>query len=186
MAVMACYSPATMIVRRYGGKEPRVGARVFVADNATLIGDVELGEDVSIWYGAVLRGDIHSIRVGARSNIQDNSVVHVEHGTGPAIIGEEVTVGHAAVVHGCTVENRALIGIGAKILSHAVIGEQALVAAGSVVQEGMQVPPRTLIAGVPARVKRDLRPEELARMDRGWRAYVEYKDEYLKLIAHSS
>jgi carbonic anhydrase/acetyltransferase-like protein (isoleucine patch superfamily) len=174
-----------MIVRRYGGKEPRLANRVFVADNATLIGDVELGDDCSIWFGSVVRGDIHYIRIGARTNVQDNSVLHVEQGTGPVLIGDEVTVGHAAIVHGCTVEHRALIGIGATILSHAVIGEQALVAAGSVVQEGMQVPPRTLVAGVPARVKRELKPEELARMDRGWRVYVEYKDEYLKLSALS-
>ena len=175
-----------MILRPYAGKEPRIGARCFVAENATLIGDVELGEDSSIWFGTVLRGDIHFIRVGARSNIQDNSVVHVEHGTGPAIIGDDVTVGHAAVVHGCTVERGALIGIGAKVLSHAVVGEYALVAAGSVVQEGMQIPPRTLVAGVPAKIKRDLKPEELQRMDRGWRVYVDYKNEYLTLTADGS
>ncbi len=169
-----------MIIRRYAGKEPRFGERVFVADNATLIGDIQLGDDVSIWFGTVLRGDIHLIRVGARSNIQDNCVVHVEHETGPALIGEEVTVGHAAVVHGCTIGRGALIGIGAKILSHAVIGEQALVAAGAVVQEGLEVPPRTLIAGVPGRIKRELKPEELERMEHGWRVYVDYKNEYLK------
>ena len=172
---------AAMILRPYGGKEPRPGPRCFIAENATLIGDVELGEDASVWFGAVLRGDIHFIRVGARTNIQDNSVVHVEHGTGPAIIGDEVTVGHAAVVHGCTVARGALIGIGAKVLSHATIGEYALVAAGALVPEGMDVPPRTLVAGVPAKVKRDLKPEELARMDRGWRVYVDYKNQYLGL-----
>ena len=169
-----------MIRRAYGGKEPRLGAHVFVAENATLIGDVELAEDVSIWYGTVLRGDIHFIRVGARSNIQDNCVLHVEHGTGPVVIGEQVTVGHAAVIHGCTIGRGALIGIGAKVLSHSVVGEQALVAAGAVVTEGMEVPARTLVAGVPAKVKRDLKPEELMRMERGWRVYVEYKNEYLK------
>ena len=171
-----------MIVRAYQGKEPRFGSRVFLAENCSLIGDVELGDDCSIWYGAVLRGDIHHIRIGARTNIQDNSVLHVEHGTGPTIVGEEVTIGHAAVVHGCTVHRGALIGIGAKVLSHAVIGEQALVGAGAIVQEGMEVPPRTLVVGVPARVKRDLKPEELARLDRSWKNYVEYKDEYLKTM----
>jgi carbonic anhydrase/acetyltransferase-like protein (isoleucine patch superfamily) len=171
-----------MIVRAYQGKEPRFGSRVFLAENCSLIGDVELGDDCSIWYGAVLRGDIHQIRIGARTNIQDNAVLHVEHGTGPAIVGEEVTIGHAAVVHGCTVHRGALIGIGAKVLSHAVIGEQALVGAGAIVQEGMEVPPRTLVVGVPARVKRDLKPEELARLDRSWKSYVEYKDEYLKTM----
>jgi len=116
-----------MILRAYEGKEPRIGARVFLAENCALIGDVELADDCSIWYGAVLRGDIHHIRIGARTNIQDNSVLHVEHATGPTIIGEEVTVGHMAVLHGCTVQRGALIGIGAKVLSHAIIGEHALV-----------------------------------------------------------
>ena len=169
-----------MISRPYNGKSPRIGARVFVAENAVLIGDVELADDVSIWYGTVLRGDIHHIRVGARTNIQDNCVLHVEHGTGPAILGEEVTVGHSAVIHGCVVEPRALIGIGARVLSHATIGEQAIVGAGAVVQEGAKIPPRTLAVGVPARVKRELTPEELQRIDRGWRVYVDYKNEYLK------
>ncbi|HSP17864.1 MAG TPA: gamma carbonic anhydrase family protein [Thermoanaerobaculia bacterium] len=169
-----------MIVRRFQGKEPRFGERVFLAESCAVIGDVELGDDSSIWYGAVLRGDIHYIRIGARSNVQDNSVLHVEHGTGPAVIGEEVTIGHSATVHGCTVGRGALIGIGAKVLSHAEIGEQALIGAGAVVQEGMKVPPRTLVVGVPARVKRELSKDELARLDRSWRNYVEYKNEYLR------
>lgn len=169
-----------MIVRSYGGKKPRLGARVFVAENATLIGDVELGEDSSIWYGVVLRGDIHHIRIGARSNIQDNTVLHVEHGDGPAIVGDEVTVGHSATVHGCTIGNGSLVGIGATVLSHAVVGEFALIGAGALVPEGMQVPPRTLVLGVPGRVKRDLTAEELRRLEVSWKNYVSYKDEYLR------
>jgi carbonic anhydrase/acetyltransferase-like protein (isoleucine patch superfamily) len=169
-----------MIVRAYEGKEPRLGARVFVAENATLIGDVALGDDSSIWYGVVLRGDIHHIRVGARANIQDNSVLHVEHETGPAIVGEEVTIGHSATVHGCTIGRGALVGIGATVLSHAVVGEQALIGAGALVPEGMQVPPRTLVLGVPGRVKRDLTVEELDRLERSWKHYVDYKDRYLE------
>ncbi len=169
-----------MIVLPYEGKQPKFGARVFVADNASIIGDVELAEDVSIWFGVVLRGDIHHIRVGARSNIQDNSVLHVEHETGPAVIGEQVTIGHSATVHGCTVGNGALIGIGATVLSHSVIGESALIGAGAVVPEGMAVPPRTLVLGVPGRVKRDLTTEELERLDRSWKNYVDYKNRYLQ------
>ena len=169
-----------MIVLPYGGKKPRLGQRVFVAENATLIGDVELGDDVSIWFGTVLRGDIHYIRVGERSNIQDNCVLHVEHGNGPVVMGRDVTVGHSAVVHGCTVEDGALIGIGARVLSGAVIGQGALVGAGAVVQEGMHIPPRTLAVGVPARVKRELTPEEQQRLDGSWRNYVNYKNEYLR------
>ena len=167
-----------MVVRSYEGKEPRFGARVFIADHAALIGDVELGDDCSIWFGAVLRGDIHYIRIGARTNVQDNSVIHVEQGTGPAVVGDEVTIGHAAVVHGCTIEHGALIGIGASVLSHALVGEQALIGAGALVPEGMQVPPRTLVLGVPGRVRRDLTADELARLDRSWRSYVDYKDRY--------
>jgi gamma-carbonic anhydrase len=169
-----------MIVRPYQGKDPRLGQRVFLAENCAVIGDVDLGDDSSIWYGAVLRGDIHYIRIGARSNVQDNSVLHVEHGTGPAVIGDEVTIGHSATVHGCTVGRGALIGIGARVLSHAEIGEQALVGAGAVVPEGMKVPPRTLVVGVPARVKRELTKDEIVRLERSWRNYVEYKNEYLK------
>ena len=169
-----------MILRGYEGKEPRIGRNVFVAENAALIGDVELSEDVSIWYGAVLRGDIHYIRVGARTNIQDNSVLHVEHETGPVVLAEEITVGHHAVVHGCTIGRGALIGIGARVLSHATIGEQALIGAGAVVTEGMEVPPRTLVLGVPGKVKRELTTDELARLDRSWRNYVDYKNRYLR------
>ena len=168
-----------MIVREYEGKKPRLGARVFVAENATLIGDVQIADDASIWYGVVLRGDINFIRIGARANIQDNSVMHVEHET-PAIVGDEVTVGHSATVHGCTIGRGALIGIGATVLSHAKVGEFALIGAGALVPEGMEVPPRTLVLGVPGRVKRDLTPDELARLDRSWKNYVNYKDQYLK------
>lgn len=169
-----------MILRSYGGKQPRLGARVFVAENAALIGDVAIGDDSSIWYGVVLRGDIHHIRIGQRSNIQDNCVLHVEHGDGPAIVGDQVTVGHSATVHGCTIGDGSLVGIGATVLSYAVVGESALIGAGALVPEGMQVPPRTLVLGVPGRVKRDLTADELQRLDNSWKHYVSYKDEYLR------
>ncbi|HYI13476.1 MAG TPA: gamma carbonic anhydrase family protein [Thermoanaerobaculia bacterium] len=168
-----------MIVRGYEGKTPRLGGRVFVAENAVLIGDVELGNDVSIWYGTVVRGDVNFIRIGARTNIQDNCTLHVEADGGPTIIAEEVTVGHAAIVHGCKVHRGALIGMGARVLSGAVVGESALVGAGAVVSEGMIVPPRTLAVGVPARVKRELTEKELERLEMSWRHYVEVKERYL-------
>ncbi|HWS72078.1 MAG TPA: gamma carbonic anhydrase family protein [Thermoanaerobaculia bacterium] len=168
-----------MIVRRYQGEEPRLGARVFLAENASLIGDVELGDDCSIWYGAVLRADVHSIRIGARTNIQDNCTLHVTNDRWPVKIAEEVTMGHGVIAHGCTIERGALIGMGSRILDGAVIGEQALVGAGALVPEGMQVPPRTLVLGMPAKVKRPLTDEELARLDQSWRNYVEFKDNYL-------
>jgi carbonic anhydrase/acetyltransferase-like protein (isoleucine patch superfamily) len=168
-----------MLLREFNGKQPRLGQGVFVADDVSIIGDVEIGNDVSLWFGTVLRGDIHFIRIGSRTNIQDNCVLHVTGGAHPTIVAEEVTVGHAAVVHGCTVHRGALIGMGSRVLDGAVVGERALVAAGAVVSEGFRVPPRTLVAGVPAKVKRDLTDAELARLEMSWKHYVELKDRYL-------
>jgi carbonic anhydrase/acetyltransferase-like protein (isoleucine patch superfamily) len=169
-----------MIVRGYEGKQPRFGSRIFVAENAAVIGDVELGDDCSIWYSAVIRADVHSIRIGPRTNIQDNCTLHVTQGTFPVQIAEEVTIGHGAVVHGCTIERRALIGMGSRVLDGAVIGELALVGAGALVSEGMRVPPRTLVVGVPARVKRPLADIEIAHLEQSWKNYVAYKEAYLK------
>ena len=168
-----------MISRPYEGRSPRLGQRVFIAENATLIGDVELGDDASIWYGAVLRGDVHSIRIGPRTNIQDNCVLHVTNGTHPIDIAEEVTIGHGVIAHGCTIGRGALIGMGSRVLDGASIGELALIGAGALVGEGMEIPPRTLAVGVPAKVKRDLRMDEIARLEQSWRHYIEYKERYL-------
>ncbi|PYQ59098.1 MAG: gamma carbonic anhydrase family protein [Acidobacteria bacterium] len=169
-----------MIVRSYEGKQPRLGARVFIAENAAVIGDVQLGDDCSIWYSAVVRGDVHSIRIGARTNIQDNCTLHVTYRTHPIEIAEEVTIGHGVVAHGCTIEPRALIGMGSRVLDGAVVGELALVGAGALVPEGMRVPARTLVVGVPARVKRPLTDEEIGRLEQSWKNYVGYKDRYLQ------
>jgi gamma-carbonic anhydrase len=169
-----------MFLRDFKGKKPRLGDGVFLAENASIIGDVEIGNDCSIWYGAVLRGDMHFIRIGSRTNIQDNCVLHITADTHPTIVAEEVTIGHAAIVHGCTVKKGALIGMGSRVLDGAVVGESALVAAGAVVPEGMVVPPRVLVAGVPAKVKRPLTDGELERLEMSWRHYVELKDEFLK------
>jgi carbonic anhydrase/acetyltransferase-like protein (isoleucine patch superfamily) len=171
-----------MISRAYDGHSPRIGERVFVAENATLIGDVTLGDDCSIWYGAVLRGDVHSIRIGARTNVQDNCVLHVTNGTHPIQIGAEVTIGHGVIAHGCTIARGALIGMGSRVLDGASVGELALIGAGALVSEGMEIPPRTLAVGVPAKVKRDLRTDEIARLEQSWRNYMEYKEKYLKPV----
>ncbi|MEA2238028.1 MAG: hypothetical protein QOC81_2752 [Thermoanaerobaculia bacterium] len=168
-----------MLLRSYNGKSPRLGERVFVAENVTLIGDVVLGDDCSIWYGAIIRGDVHSIRIGARTNIQDNCVLHVTNDTHPIEIAEEVTIGHGVIAHGCTIARGALIGMGSRVLDGARVGELALIGAGALVGEGMEIPPRTLAIGVPARVKRDLRMDEIARLEQSWRNYVEYKNSYL-------
>jgi len=168
-----------MISRPYDGRSPRIGQRVFIAENATLIGDVSLGDDCSIWYGAVLRGDVHSIRIGPRTNIQDNCVLHVTNDTHPIDIADEVTIGHGVIAHGCSIGRGALIGMGSRVLDGARVGELALIGAGALVGEGMEIPPRTLAVGVPAKVKRDLRMDEIARLEQSWRHYIEYKEKYL-------
>jgi carbonic anhydrase/acetyltransferase-like protein (isoleucine patch superfamily) len=166
-------------VRSFAGKSPRFGRRVFVASTAAIVGDVDLGDDVSVWYGAVLRADLQEIRIGARSNIQDNAVIHVDEPDFPTLVGEDVTVGHAAILHGCRVERGALVGMHATVLNGAVVGEEAVVAAGALVPPGMVVPPRTLVAGVPARVRREVGAEELEHVRRGVRSYLELKGRYL-------
>ena len=168
-----------MVVRPYKGIHPRLGERVFIAETAAVIGDVVLGDDVSVWYSSVVRGDCCHIRVGARSNIQDNCTLHVTKGVGPLVLEEEVTLGHNAVVHACTIRRGALVGINATVLDNVEIGESALVAAGSVVLPGTVIPPVTLWAGNPARRKRDLTPDEVAGLATYWMNYLEYKNEYL-------
>jgi carbonic anhydrase/acetyltransferase-like protein (isoleucine patch superfamily) len=145
---------------------------------ATVIGDVHIGEHSSVWPGAVLRGDLYYIRIGRYTNIQDGSVLHVRSGQCPAMVGDYVTVGHNVILHGCTVKDRSLIGMGAIVLDDAVVEEQALVAAGAVVQPGQIVPPRTLVAGIPAKVKRELMDEEIGQMQAAWKNYMELKDVY--------
>jgi len=168
-----------MTLRPFQSSQPHLGSRVFVADNATIVGDVTLGDDASVWFGAVIRGDVHRIRIGARTNIQDNCTLHVTTGTHAVTIAEEVTMGHGVIAHGCTIERGALIGMGSRVLDGAIVGEQALIGAGALVPEGMRVPLRTLVLGVPARVKRELMPNELARLEESWKHYVELKDHYL-------
>ncbi len=142
-----------------------------------MIGDVTLGDDVSVWPGAVLRGDRDAIRVGAETNIQDGAVLHCDPGL-PLAIGARVTVGHRAVLHGCTVRDGALIGIGAIVLNGAVVGEGALIAAGAVVGEGMEIPPHSLVVGVPARVHKPLNEAQRARVAQGYATYVALKELY--------
>jgi carbonic anhydrase/acetyltransferase-like protein (isoleucine patch superfamily) len=150
------------LILPFEGRTPRIHASAWIAPGAVVVGDVSLGEDASVWYGCVLRGDVHAIRVGARTNLQDLCVVHVTAGRFPAEIGDEVTVGHRAVVHGCTVRDGALIGIGALVLDGAEVGEGALVGAGAVVTPGTRVPPHTLVVGAPARPVRVLDDAERA------------------------
>jgi gamma-carbonic anhydrase len=157
----------------YEGRVPKLHPGAWVAPGATLVGDVELGADASVWYGCVLRGDVHSIRVGARTNLQDGSVVHVTAGRFAAEIGDEVSVGHRAVVHGCRIAAGALIGIGAIVLDGAEVGEEALVGAGALVAPGSVVPAGVLVLGAPARVVRELSRAERAEQRARTLRYVE-------------
>lgn len=160
-----------------GEKTPSIEESAFVAAGARVIGDVTLAAGSSVWYNAVLRGDSNSITIGARSNLQDNVSVHVDAGF-PVVLGEDVSVGHNAVVHGCTVEDGSLIGMGSVILSGAVIGAGSLVAGGAVVLEGMIVPPGSLVAGVPAKVRRELTAEERERLLHNAAVYLEHTAEH--------
>jgi carbonic anhydrase/acetyltransferase-like protein (isoleucine patch superfamily) len=160
------------LLREFGGHSPRIDATAWVAPNATLVGNVTLGAESSVFYGAVLRGDTDAIVLGARSNLQDNVVVHCDTGV-PTTIGSGVSVGHGAVVHGCTIEDDCLVGMHATVLNRAVIGAGSLVAGGAVVLEGTVVPPRSLVAGVPAKVRRELTDDEVAGIRANADHYVE-------------
>jgi carbonic anhydrase/acetyltransferase-like protein (isoleucine patch superfamily) len=162
----------------FEGKTPVIGKDVYVAPTAVIVGDVVIGDRSSIWFGTILRGDLAPIRVGAETNIQDNCTVHVDEGC-PAIIGDRVSVGHNAVVHGCTVEDESLVGIGSRVLSGALIRTGSVVAANAVVREGQQVGPRELVAGAPARVKRTLSNEELVRFLQPVKNYLHISRIYL-------
>jgi carbonic anhydrase/acetyltransferase-like protein (isoleucine patch superfamily) len=166
----------------FEGKLPRLAAGVFVAPGAVIIGDVEIGEGASIWFNAVIRGDVAPIHIGAGSNVQDNAVLHVDAGT-PCIIGPDVTIGHAATVHGCTVGSGVTIGMGAVVLSRSTIGEEAIVAAQSLVPEDAVVSPGALVMGVPAREKRLLSPEERAASRENARRYVRNALKYRAALA---
>jgi carbonic anhydrase/acetyltransferase-like protein (isoleucine patch superfamily) len=154
------YPGATVLP--YAGRWPRIDPSAWLAAGATVVGDVEIGRDSSVWYGAVLRGDVHAIRVGARTNLQDGCVLHVTKDRFPCHVGDEVTVGHRAVVHGCRVGDGALVGIGALVLDGAELGAEAWLAAGALLAPGASIPARQLGIGAPAKAARALRPEELA------------------------
>ncbi|MBM4168344.1 MAG: gamma carbonic anhydrase family protein [Ignavibacteria bacterium] len=166
------------VIIPYQGITPRVDASVFVAEGAKIIGDVEIGKESSVWFNTVIRGDVHFIRIGERTNIQDSCVLHVSHRTHPLVIGSDVTIGHGSILHGAKIGNSCLIGLGAKVLDGADIGDFAFVAAGSLVLEGFHVPAGTLVAGIPARVKRDLTEAERMKIVQSARNYMDYVKTY--------
>jgi gamma-carbonic anhydrase len=168
-----------MIIKKFQKKEPKIHESVFIAENAVIIGDVEIAEDASIWYGCILRGDVNYIRIGAKTNIQDMSMIHVSRGKEyPTIIEDEVTVGHSVTLHGCYVEKGSLIGIGAIILDGARIGANSLIAAGSLVTPNTIIPPRSFVMGTPARVKRELSDEEIQDLQKFWLNYTKLSEIY--------
>lgn len=151
---------------------PKIHETAFIAENAVIIGDVEIGAESSVWYGAIIRGDVNYIRIGARTNIQDGSIIHVTSKTHPTIIEDEVTLGHRVTLHGCYVETGCLIGIGAIVLDGARIGKNSLVAAGSLVTPNTVVPENSLVMGSPAKVKRELTEEEREDLPKFWQNYT--------------
>ncbi len=169
------------LILPYGGKTPRIHPTAFLAPTAVVVGDVEIGAEASIWFGAVLRGDEteHGIVVGARTSIQDNCVVHVS-ARGPTLIGDDCTIGHGAVFESCEIRRGALVGINAVLLHGVVVGEEALVAAGSVVPAGLKIPSRTLVAGVPARVRKALAGESAEWIGSSAAHYVAKARRYLE------
>jgi carbonic anhydrase/acetyltransferase-like protein (isoleucine patch superfamily) len=169
----------------YKGKFPKVPQSCFLCEGVRIIGDVEMGEDCSIWYNSVIRGDVNYIRIGNRVNVQDMSMIHVTHDTYPTILEDNVSIGHMASIHGCVLKKGCLIGIGAMVLDGATVGEEALVAAGAVVREGFVVPPRVLIAGVPGKIIRDLTDEDIKRVTDTTTNYMNYVNQYRQDLANA-
>ena len=166
------------MIRDFRDKRPQIHPTAYIAENACVIGDVVIGEESSVWFGAIVRGDVNFIRIGARVNIQDGAIVHVTREKHPTIIEDEVTIGHRATIHGCHIERGSLIGIGAIVLDGARIGARSLVAAGALVTPGTIVPAGSLVMGMPARVARALDDEELMTLERFWRNYIDYAKAY--------
>jgi carbonic anhydrase/acetyltransferase-like protein (isoleucine patch superfamily) len=168
------------MIRSYRGGMPVVHPSAFVDESAQVIGDVEIGAESSVWMNAVIRGDVNTIRIGQRTNVQDGTVIHDMHRTHPTSVGDDVTIGHGAIVHGCTVRNRVLVGMGAILLNGSTVGEDTIVAAGSLVTEDMDVPARSLVMGSPARVRRPLTEEEVRFVLESAGNYVRYRLDYTR------
>lgn len=164
----------------FEGKVPKIHDSVFIAENACIIGDVEIGKDSSVWFSTVIRGDVNYIRIGEQTNIQDLSMLHVERGLYPLLIGNQVTIGHSVTLHGCRIMDRCLIGMGVVILNNAEIGEESIIGAGSLITENTIIPPRSLVVGSPGKVKRQITSDELKWIKRSARNYVNYVHRYRK------
>ena len=171
------------MIRAWRGVAPTIAASAYIDPSAQIIGDVTIGDRASIWPNVSARGDVNSIRIGVETNIQDNCVLHCDEGPFPLNIADRVTVGHLAMLHGCTIEEDCLIGIGAVVLNGAVIGKGSVIAAGAVVPEGMRIPPSSMVMGVPAKVRREVTPEEAERFRENARHYVQTAHVYKTEVA---
>jgi carbonic anhydrase/acetyltransferase-like protein (isoleucine patch superfamily) len=167
------------MLRPFRGTMPTVHETAYIDASAQVIGDVVIGEASSIWMLCVVRGDVHEIRIGARSNVQDGTIIHVMRDTHATHIGDDVTIGHGAIVHGCTIANRCLIGMGAILLNGATVGEDCIIAAGTLLVEGAQIPPRSLVMGSPGKVRRALTDAEVASILDYANRYVGYRLDYM-------
>ncbi|SDK86294.1 Carbonic anhydrase or acetyltransferase, isoleucine patch superfamily [Catalinimonas alkaloidigena] len=156
------------------GTQPQFGKSCFLAENATIVGDVVMGDECSVWFNAVVRGDVHRIRIGHRTNIQDGAIIHCTYQKAPTIIGDEVSIAHSAIVHGCTLGNNVLVGMGAIVMDHAVVGDGAIIAAGAVVLAGTEIPAGTLYAGMPARLVKEVSEAQKAQFAQTARNYLMY------------
>jgi carbonic anhydrase/acetyltransferase-like protein (isoleucine patch superfamily) len=168
------------VIRPFEGTLPRIAPSAFLAEGVVVIGDVEIGVDASVWYGCVLRGDVGPIRVGSASNIQEGTILHCAPDREPTVLGSRVTVGHGAILHGCSIGARSLIGMGATLLDGVVVGDECIIGAGTLVPPGMVVPPRTLVVGNPGKFSRRLGDEDVEWILAHSRHYVETKEQYLK------
>ena len=168
------------MLRGYHGKFPQMGEGVFIEDSAQVIGDVVIGNNSSVWFNTVIRGDVYYVRIGANSNIQDSCVLHVTRDKNATVVGDFVSVAHGVILHGCTVESHCLIGMGAIVMDKVVVGEGSIVGAGSLVTQGLKIQPRSLVLGSPAKVARQLTDAEVKDIDRYAENYLMYKENYLK------
>ena len=167
------------MIKSFQNKQPKIHESAYVTEDAIIIGEVEIGAESSVWFGSILRGDVNYIRIGERTNIQDGTIIHVSRETHSTVLEDEITVGHRVTLHGCYIETGCLIGIGAIILDGARVGKNSLVAAGSLVTPNTRIPPRSLVMGSPAKVKRELSEAEIKDLERFWRNYVSLSQIYL-------